>query len=42
VFFAILDTYAKQNHLQKEEVLSHIFDEFSKPVEVQKLKNLAR
>lgn len=42
VFIAILNVYAKQNNKSQEEVLSHIFEELTKPMELQKFRKIAR
>lgn len=42
VFLAIMGTYAKQNNMNELDVFDHIFKELSKPVEVSKLRDLAK
>lgn len=36
-----MNVFAKKNNQSIDEVLSHVFEELSKPTEVQKLRNFA-
>jgi hypothetical protein len=37
-----MNVFAKKNNQSIDEVLSHVFEELSKPTEVQKFRNIAK